>query len=113
MSYAGPDRKPDQAEMSSRIAGREQEKDPQGDVDAENHVKIRGLLRLPGPPSRPDPIQGHETEDEDQTKRSEGAAEPGGADRRVHGLLLEQDACDDSPGIHGPPRPPTSVLNPR
>jgi hypothetical protein len=64
--------------MPSRVSRREQEEHPKRHVDAENHVEVGRLFRLPGPSAWPDSVQDRKPNHEDEAEEGEGAAqEPG------------------------------------
>src|SRR2546422_2309998 len=46
----------------------EEEEDAESDIDTENHLKVRRLLRLPGPPARPEAIEHEYAKDEDRSE---------------------------------------------
>src|SRR2546422_928292 len=87
MNNAGPDSEPNEAQVTDRVPCREEEEDAKSDIDTENHLKVRRLLRLPGPPARPEAVQHEYAKDEDETENPEHRPQEGRGRRRVHRVL--------------------------
>jgi hypothetical protein len=58
--------------MAQGIASRDEEEDPEGGVDPEDHLQVRRLRRSPAPPAGPEPCEGINPHKEDESKNGEG-----------------------------------------
>ena len=67
---ARPDEKPDETEMTERFPRSAEEKDTEREIDADHHLLVVRLVRLPPPPSWPKKHQRPEG-DADGPKRDE------------------------------------------
>ena len=63
---ARPDGEPDETEMAEWIARRKQKADAEREVDANDHLLVVGLMRLPAPAGRPEEHQGAERDADDR-----------------------------------------------
>src|SRR3989449_1530881 len=87
MNNARPDGEPNEAQVADGVPCGEEEEDAESDVDTENHLQIRRLLRLQGPAARPEAVQHEYANDEDEAEDPEDWPQEGGGRRRVHRVL--------------------------
>src|SRR3989449_9200515 len=87
MNNAGPDSEPNEAQVTDRVPCREEEEDAKSDIDTENHLKVRRLLRLPGPPARPEAVQHENAQEQEESENPQHPPQEGRGRRRVHRVL--------------------------
>src|SRR5579871_461401 len=87
----GPNGEPDQAQVGERFTAGDQEKNAQGGVDAQDHLQIMRLSRVPRPAGRPNDGERIDPEYKDQPNHDQRDRQIPVATRSIsiHGLLLE------------------------
>lgn len=60
MHDARPDGKPDETEMTKGLSRGTEKKNTEGEVEADEHLLVAGVVRLPAPPCWPNEHQGAE-----------------------------------------------------